>query len=51
MMLRTLAGALAAVLLFISVMTGLVVLGAATSLQPRPRDLAPATETQNTGTR
>jgi hypothetical protein len=41
MMLRTLAGALAAVLLFVSVMTGLVVLGAATSLQPRPRDLAP----------
>lgn len=50
-MTRTFAGMLAAALFVSSVMTGLVVLGAATSLRPQPRDFAPATETPNTGTR
>ncbi|WP_333822845.1 hypothetical protein [Pinisolibacter sp.] len=41
-MIRIVAGAIAAVLLFVFVLTGLVALGAATSLRPKPRDLAPA---------
>ena len=41
-MIRIVAGAVAAVLVFASVMLGLVAFGAATSLRPTPRDLAPA---------